>query len=139
MGSVSSPGIGRHTWLPPNNSSKTPRWIARGAKNLLSAAGIAFNPDRMPSLSSFPGRAEIGWSDRGPFGEVAGCLSAASRPESRLVGQGAAQCTWPGLGRWIRGSPRQVYTGQMAEIRALENHQDNLPRLNKLCPNLRSN
>jgi len=95
MGSVSSPGIGRHTWLPPNNSSKTPRWIARGAKNLLSAAGIAFNPDRMPSLSSFPGRAEIGWSDRGPFAEVAGCRIRQSGPESASVGQGADQWSWP--------------------------------------------
>jgi len=175
MGSVSSPGIGRHTWLPPNNSSKTPRWIARGAKNLLSAAGIAFNPDRMPSLSSFPGRAEIGWSDRGPFAEVAGCWSASAT----WVGQGLYRGRCPVGARsrcdpahslrrayrdlWPKSGPKSAIlaisaswrgAGQGTPVilkarawqktaarssRGRRECQVLLPRLNKACPNLRSN
>jgi hypothetical protein len=56
-----------------------------------------------------------------PFADVAGCLSAASRPESKSVGQGPAQCAWPRLGRtvlWIRGIPETSLSRQVAEIRA---------------------
>jgi hypothetical protein len=37
-------GTGRYTWLPPNNSSKTPRWVARGAQELVVGGGRRVQP-----------------------------------------------------------------------------------------------